>query len=305
MIDHARIQGEWVLLQNCHLSKSFMPELEAIIETFSKMTLLEVEELPEEQAPVEPQPQVDGQPQDPTSEGVVDPSPQLEDQNEPLQDTSFQSRRPTLDKEALRTSIHPDFRLLLTSTPCDYFPITILQNGVKLTNEPPKGIKANLLKTYYDFDGDILTSYKGSQGQTWRKLLYAYSLFHAVVLERRKFGSLGWNILYDFSDSDLETNVQMLKIMLQENQENTPFYSLQYLTSQINYGGRVTDEWDRRTLSTIFDLFVNEKSVNQEDYEFTNSEEFKMVQFPEMTDYIEVRLLLLQLLYNLRRWNFC
>lgn len=30
-----------------------------------------------------------------------------------------------------------------------------------------------------------------------------------------------------------------------------------------------------------------------------------MVQFPEMTDYIEVRLLLLQLLYNLRRWNFC
>lgn len=50
--------------------------------------------------------------------------------------------------------IHPNFRLLLTSMPCDYFPITILQNGVKLTNEPPKGIKANLLKTYSQLSTD-------------------------------------------------------------------------------------------------------------------------------------------------------
>ena len=43
---------------------------------------------------------------------------------------------------------HDDFRLFLTSMPAKYFPVSILQNGLKLTTEPPRGIKANLKRFY-------------------------------------------------------------------------------------------------------------------------------------------------------------
>lgn len=37
-------------------------------------------------------------------------------------------------------------------------PISILQASVKLTNEPPEGLKANLLRAYSNFSEDIMES---------------------------------------------------------------------------------------------------------------------------------------------------
>lgn len=72
MIQRGTKDGHWVFLANCHLSLSWMPQLDKIV-------------------------------------------------------------------ESLRSGkVHPKFRLWLSSSPHPDFPISILQNGIKMTTEPPK-----------------------------------------------------------------------------------------------------------------------------------------------------------------------
>ena len=66
---------------------------------------------------------------------------------------------PSLEKIVLSFSENynenVNFRLFLTSMPADYFPVPILQNGSKLTLEPPRGLKANLKKSYVEMNDEF------------------------------------------------------------------------------------------------------------------------------------------------------
>uniref|UniRef100_W5LYK9 Dynein axonemal heavy chain 1 n=1 Tax=Lepisosteus oculatus TaxID=7918 RepID=W5LYK9_LEPOC len=157
--------------------------------------------------------------------------------------------------------VHRDFRLWLTSLPSNKFPVSILQNGSKMTIEPPRGIKANLLKSYLSLTDDFLGSC--SKVGEFKSLLLSLCLFHGNALERRKFGPLGFNIPYEFTDGDLRICISQLKMFLDEYQD-IPYKVLQYTAGEINYGGRVTDDWDRRCILNILQDFYCPAVLNEE-----------------------------------------
>jgi dynein heavy chain, axonemal len=183
---------------------------------------------------------------------------------------SWMNRLETIVKENSQGDavVNPKFRLILSSMPSKVFPISVLQDSVKITNEPPKGLRANLARSFADIPKELFDE-NPPQGMRYRKLIFGICFFNAIIHERKKFGALGWNILYDWSNSDLEVSCTLLCNMLQE-QKSIPWEALSYLTGEITFGGRVTDDWDRRTLKSILSRFYN-PAILEDQYQFSPS----------------------------------
>jgi dynein heavy chain len=180
---------------------------------------------------------------------------------------------PPLEKiceEFSEDTLHANFRLWLTSEPSPSFPAFVLQNGVKMTNEPPKGMRANLLGSFNSFDEAWFSS--SLQQREFKKMLFGLCFFHAAVRERRKFGPLGWNVSYVFSPPDLRISMDQLRIFLDDLRpgDPIPYAALAYLVGECNYGGRVTDDKDRRAITNILDDYYNPQILD-DDYKFSVS----------------------------------
>jgi dynein heavy chain len=179
------------------------------------------------------------------------------------------------------TSVNSGFRLWLTSMPSQAFPVPVLQNGIKVTNEPPRGLRANLTRTFQDispeeFEGGSTSASTSTDSHTFfkravlKKLIFATAFFNALILERRKFGAVGWNIPYEWMNSDLKAAMMQVKMYLEEaSNGEIPWETLNVTVSDITYGGRVTDTWDKRAISSILRKYFNPSLVS-DDYKFSN-----------------------------------
>uniref|UniRef100_F1ST22 Dynein axonemal heavy chain 2 n=1 Tax=Sus scrofa TaxID=9823 RepID=F1ST22_PIG len=212
------IQGHWVFLANCHLSLSWMPNLDKLVEQLQ----------------------------------VEDP--------------------------------HPSFRLWLSSSPHPDFPISILQASIKMTTEPPKGLKANMTRLYQLMTEPQFS--RCSKPAKYKKLLFALCFFHSVLLERKKFLQLGWNIIYGFNDSDFEVSENLLSLYLDEYEE-TPWDALKYLIAGVNYGGHVTDDWDRRLLTTYINDYFCDPSLSTPSYRLSVLENYFIPKDGSLASYKE------------------
>ncbi|CAG9765840.1 unnamed protein product [Ceutorhynchus assimilis] len=154
---------------------------------------------------------------------------------------------------------HPDFRLWLTTDPVATFPIGILQRSLKVVTEPPNGLKLNLRNTFFKMRGQLLDSCSHA---SFKPLVYVLAFFHAVVQERRKYDKIGWNICYDFNESDFNVCVQILDTYLTKafkaKDPRIPWNSLKYLIGEVMYGGRVIDDFDRRIVATYMDEYMGD-----------------------------------------------
>ena len=203
MMANGRRDGDWVCLFNCHLSASFLPTLDRILEQSSS------------------------------------------------------------------TEIHEDYRLILTSMPTEVFPVPILQNSIKITNEPPKGLAANVMRTFLDISEEEYESCR--KPAAYKKLLFGLAFFHAVMQERRRFGAIGFNIPYEFMTSDLEISKKQLLLYLNESASGeVPWTTLTEIVGDVNYAGRVTDDKDQRCVRSLLSKYFSPHILN-DDYNFSES----------------------------------
>eukprot|EP01006_Ploeotia_vitrea_P028045 TRINITY_DN60801_c0_g1_i1.p1 TRINITY_DN60801_c0_g1~~TRINITY_DN60801_c0_g1_i1.p1 ORF type:complete len:662 (-),score=42.29 TRINITY_DN60801_c0_g1_i1:160-1866(-) len=192
---------------------------------------------------------------------------------------------PTLERlvENFPDNTNAAFRLWLTSMPSAAFPVAILQNGVKMTNEPPKGMRANVTRSYLSYPPDFFE--RSKKVPDFKKLFFGLCYFHALIQERRKFGPLGWNIAYEFTHGDLHCCIRQLHDFL-DKYDQVPFKVITFLSGQINYGGRVTDDWDRRTLITLLDACVCPALLDV-GYELSPSAVYQTIAVTDQPGYLE------------------
>ncbi len=82
-----------------------------------------------------------------------------------------------------------------------------------------------------------------------------------MVQERRKFGPLGWSIPYEYNNGDLSACI----LFLEKHLYNGPisWNTFTYMVSEVQYGGKITDDLDRRLFKTYSEAWLTQETCDE------------------------------------------
>lgn len=146
-----------------------------------------------------------------------------------------------LDEFALEGS-HKNFRLFLSSDASNSIPIGLLNRCIKITNEPrtstfilllpalfhtffviAAGLKANIKRAFASLNKE---QFEDADSKT-KSILFGLCHFHAIMLERKQYGPMGYNMMYPFSIGDLRDSTVILTNYNETLQGNSkPLYHI-------------------------------------------------------------------------------
>ncbi|BGP45295.1 dynein heavy chain [Rhodotorula kratochvilovae] len=165
-------------------------------------------------------------------------------------------------------SLNPNraFRLFLTMETNPAIPVNILRQGRVLMNEPPPGIRANLLDSLRSLNPKRLAS--GPAEKT--RLYFLVAWFHAVVQERLRYVPLGWSKAFEFNDSDQEAALNTIDAWIASaakgranvDPASIPWAAIRSLVRESVYGGKIDTEFDQSLLDSFVETLFSARAYD-------------------------------------------
>lgn len=187
-----------------------------------------------------------------------------------------------LDEFALEGS-NKRFRLFLSSDAAPSIPIGLLNRCIKITNEPPAGLKANIKRAFASLNKESFEECDSKM----KSIIFGLCHFHAVMLERKQYGPMGYNMMYPFSVGDLrDSAVVLANYMENSGGGKIPWADLRYIFGEIMYGGHIVNDFDRKMCSTYLDFFMKDELLDEtEMYPYNDEEKSLSFMSPAATTY--------------------
>lgn len=187
-----------------------------------------------------------------------------------------------LDEYASEGS-HDKFRVFLTSDPSNAIPIGILNRCIKLTNEPPTGLKANLKRAWCSFPKEYIEE---ADSKT-KSILFGLCHFHSILMERKQFGPMGYNMNYPFSMGDLRDSATCLQNYMDNIAGGKiPWQDLKYLFGEILYGGHIVNDFDRLLANEYLNFYMKDELLDETElYPFAENEKGVSFMSPAPTSF--------------------